>query len=416
MKRNYPLLLTSQFLGAFGDNAILAVILGQLIALADRGQITVEQQRNANAIYTSLLFIPFVLLAPLAGYLNDRHPKTRWLLGGNALKFAGTVVCALSIWHGYVWQGIGYLIVGIGACVYSPAKYGILPEILPSDRLVKANGTVELLTLLAILGGNVVGAKLIDNLPVSTCYVVLLGIYGSSLLLNTFMQGTPANPQVHLATSLAEFKVNVLALCRSPRLSRVLVGTAVFWICGAVLKMNFQAWGLSVLGLTKNTQIAILLLYLSIGIMIGSVLAGQLHKVGDLRSTRIYGWILAALVAALGTIATATRHGLPNPTLAVHILLVLTGIAAGLFLIPLNASLQAESHPDSLGKTIATQNFIENIAMIGGGLFVLGSIKAGLSTSGVFVALALTLTVVITWLRIPPHAPSHTDSSQRPAA
>ena len=89
-------------------------------------------------------------LAPLAGYLNDRYAKTTWLVGGNAVKLLGTMVCGLSIWLGYEWQIPGYLIVGVGSCLYGPAKYGILPEILASDRLVKANGTVELLTLLAM--------------------------------------------------------------------------------------------------------------------------------------------------------------------------------------------------------------------------------------------------------------------------
>lgn len=131
--RNYPLLLASQFLGAFGDNAILAVIVGQLTLLQRSGEIGLDELRTRSAIYTSLLFIPYVLLAPLAGYLNDRHSKTSWLLGGNLLKVLGAGVCSLSLWHGYVWQAPGYLIVGIGSTIYGPAKYGILPEILPAS-------------------------------------------------------------------------------------------------------------------------------------------------------------------------------------------------------------------------------------------------------------------------------------------
>ena len=203
--RNYELLLISQFLGAFGDNAILAVILGQLTLLQQHGQVTEAQLRSANAIYTSVLFIPYVLLAPVAGYLNDRHPKSRWLVGGNALKLLGTVVCALSIWFGYSWQAIGYFIVGIGACVYSPAKYGILPEILPRERLVKANGTVELLTVGAILAGAITGAQYIDVFSVTACYGLLLALYGASLLMNLAMTRTPANPDIVWKSSLTEF-------------------------------------------------------------------------------------------------------------------------------------------------------------------------------------------------------------------
>ena len=99
--RNYPLLLISQFLGAFGDNAILAVIVGQLTLMQKAGQITQEELRQRGTIYTSILFIPYVLLAPLAGYLNDRHAKTSWLRGGNLIKLIGTLVCSLSIGFGY---------------------------------------------------------------------------------------------------------------------------------------------------------------------------------------------------------------------------------------------------------------------------------------------------------------------------
>src|SRR5271154_2646384 len=139
-RRNYPLLLASQFLSAFGDNLILMLILGPFMLQLQAGKITGTEQSVANIYYTSLLFIPYVLLAPLSGYLNDRFSKNRWLLGGNLIKLTGTGLVALGLASGSAWQAIGYFTVGIGACVYSPAKYGILPEILPGERMVKANG------------------------------------------------------------------------------------------------------------------------------------------------------------------------------------------------------------------------------------------------------------------------------------
>jgi len=299
--RNYPLLLASQFLGAFGDNAILAVIVGQLTYLQKAGKITDAELRTSNTIYTSLLFIPFILLAPIAGYLNDRYAKTRWLMGGNALKLFGAAVCSLSVWYGAWWQGIGYLIVGVGSCFYSPAKYGILPEILPNERLVKANGMVELLTLVAILTGAIGGSIMSDvfKSSVFTSYVILIVIFGGSLLLNLLMSPTPQNPEIRLSSSLGEFASHLRNLVAEPRLFRILLGTALFWVCGAAMKINFQPWGLEVLKLPDNTQIALLGLWLSVGIMIGSILAGQIHKVGDLRKVRPYGLTLAAMLALL---------------------------------------------------------------------------------------------------------------------
>ncbi len=414
--RNYPLLLTGQFLGAFGDNAILAVIVGQLTYLQKSGAITAAELRTSNTLYTSLLFVPYVLLAPLAGYLNDRYAKTTWLVGGNALKLLGTGLCALSVWLGPTWQGLGYLMVGIGACFYGPAKYGILPEILPRDRLVKANGMVELLTLVAILGGAIAGSVLADVFKdrVLVSYAVVLGIFGAALLFNLFMTPTPHKPDVQLGRSVREFTGHLHNLMSAPRLARVLIGTALFWVCGAAMKINFQPWGLEVLHLPDNTQIALLGLWLSVGVMAGSLLAGQLHAVGDLRRTPTYGFVLAGMLALLWSVnsfgfwrSPVVQLGPLLLVVPVVLLLIATGVAAGLFLIPLNAALQAESDPAKLGKTIAVQNLFDNIGMLFAGTYVFASVKAGLSSSGVFLGLALGVALLVVWLRPPanPAAP-----------
>ncbi len=397
--KNYPLLLVSQFLGAFGDNAILGVILGQLLFSRQNGLITEEALRTGNAIFTSLLFVPYVVLAPLAGYLNDRFAKTRWLFGGNLLKVFGTCIAAISIWHGHTWEGLGYFIVGIGACVYSPAKYGILPEILPRERLVKANGTVELLTLLAILIGNIAGAQMIDRLTIGQCYVILIGIYSASMFLNLLMNRTTAHPEIQLKRSAAAFFEHSVSLITSARLGRILLGTGLFWVCGAVMKMNFQPWGQQVLLLDTNTRIALLGLWLSVGVMIGSIAAGQLYKVDDLHHTRWHGVWLGVFLVALGSLGQlASMIGFTAAHVAIAVL-ILTGIAAGLFLIPLNAALQAESDQAKLGKTIACQNFVDNVGMMLGGGFVFATIKLGISSSGVFVVLAGLVVLVAATLK-----------------
>ena len=294
--RNYPLLLISQFLGALGDNVILAIILGPVMKSFADGKITSQEQSIANIFYTSLLFVPYLLCASLAGYVNDRFPKTRWLALGNAVKLAGSALAALHVGAGEWALAAGYFVVGVGACFYSPAKYGILPEILPTERLVKANGTVELLTLVAILVGNIVGSMIADGvnkgaLTSLAAYGIVCGIYALSLGLNLFMAPTPAYPEVQFRGSTGHFFHNFAHLFSSARLRRVLVGTGLFWICGALMKMNFQPWGQQVLKLETMTQVALLGLWLSLGVMAGSVLAGHLHQVGDLRTTRRYGEI-----------------------------------------------------------------------------------------------------------------------------
>ena len=284
---------------------------------------------------------------------------------------------------------------------------------------MKANGTVEMLTLVAILLGSIAGSKLIDALPALTCYTVLLAIFGLSTALNLAMLTTPHDPSVRLNRSVAEFFHNSRALLLAPRLGRVLLGTTLFWICGAVMKMNFQPFGLKTLELPNNTAIALLGLWLSIGVMIGSVLAGQLHQVGDLRSTRRYGIGLAAFVTALGLSGffppilalKATLPGLGVQVLPIVGLLIGSGVLAGLFLIPLNAALQAESDPAKLGKTIATQNFLENLAMCFGGGLVFLATHFNATAPQIFLGLAAILVAVITVLRFPERAAATTTKS-----
>jgi len=407
LKRNYPLLLVSQFLGAFGDNALLAVIVGQLTYLQQSGSISPEELRSASTLYTGLLFVPYVLLAPVAGYLNDRYAKATWLAGGNALKLLGALICAASA-HFPLGQGIGYFVVGIGACFYGPAKYGILPEILPREGLVRANGMVELLTLLAILSGAIGGSKLSDLFHAHplTAFLVTSGVFGAALLCSLGISRTVTDPEVRFNASLKAFFGHAGDLLRSPRLARMLVGTALFWVCGATMKTNFQPWGLEVLHLSTNTEIALLGLWLSVGVMIGSVVAGILHPVGDLRATPLYGGALAIMLAVLYAVTPGafwlqpllSFRGLAVPVPVAGVL-VLAGLTAGLFLIPLNAALQAESDPNKLGKTIAVQNLFDNLGMCSAAGYVFIAAKAGLSSSGVFLGLAIGVAVAMVFFR-----------------
>ena len=208
-RRYYPLLLASQFLSAFADNFILMLIVGPLLIEYKNGKITAMQQSVANIYYTSLLMVPYVLLAPLTGYLNDRYSKNRWLLGANLIKLLGSAAAALSIVSGQEWLAVGYFIVGIGAAFYSPAKYGILPEILPKARLVKANGMVEMLTLVAILTGIIAGAVAFDKLSLRVCYVITIAVYGLSLGLNLLMSRTPFYQDVKWNDSAQAFFRNL---------------------------------------------------------------------------------------------------------------------------------------------------------------------------------------------------------------
>jgi MFS transporter, LPLT family, lysophospholipid transporter len=406
--RNYPLLLIGQFLGAFGDNFVLAAILGPLTFQLLAGKITEQQVNAQNTLFSAVFFVPFILLAPLAGFLNDRLPKTRWLLGGNALKLAGAAVGFVGVWihagdfhASRVWQVVGYTIIGLGACVYSPAKYGVLPEILPAERLVKANGTVEMLTLIAILGGLWGGATLYDHvrsLPI--CYLAVGGLYAAALAFNAAMSPTPCDRSTVLGQSVGDFGRSLANLVKHPRLGRILLGCGLFWFVGAVLRSNLQSWGLDALRVAgvqeiTNQRLALLKIGLILGVVSGSLLAGQLHKVGELSWSRRYGVLLAITVALLGFVG-----GHAGIAVAV-VLLMAAGLAAGLLLIPLNAALQHESDQGKLGKTIAVQNFTDYTAMLIGAGFMQLLTHFNLMANQIFIVLGIALALCAIALRMP---------------
>lgn len=406
--RNYHRLLVGQFLGAFGDNFVLAAALGPLTFGLASGALSEQQVNAQNALFSAVFFVPFIVLAPLAGWLNDRWPKTVWLFGGNAIKLFGAGVGLCGTWlhagdfhASRTWQVIGYAIIGLGACVYSPAKYGILPEVVPDDRLVKANGMVEMLTLIAIVTGLGGGAALYDHVrSLPACYLASALLYVAALACNAGMTRTPHNPAASFAHNLGDFGRRLGRLALHPRLGRVLLGCGLFWFAGATLRSNLQGWGLQVFheaGITgvTNTKLALLKVGLVAGIVVGSVLAGRLHAVGEVGWTRRYSLLLAAAVLALGLLGG--HAGLA----VVVVALVAAGVFAGLLIVPLNAALQHESDAGALGKTIAIQNFVDYCSMLAGAGFLGLLTKFGLAPTQVFIALPVALTLLALSLHIP---------------
>jgi MFS transporter, LPLT family, lysophospholipid transporter len=416
--RDFPLLLAGQFLGAFGDNFILASILSPLTYELGAGRITEQNVNAQNSLYSAVFFFPFILFAPIAGYLNDRMRKTTWLVGGNLIKVLGTALGWAAIREygslspaGHAGQVVGYTVIGLGACAYSPAKYGILPEIVPNAYLVKANGWVEMLTLVAILAGLYGGAALYDHyLSLDACYGASAALYLLALALNAVISPTPHDPSASVRRSASEFWASLKLLAGHPRLGRILLGSGTFWFAGAVLRSNLQGWGLEVfreagVGNVTNTKLVLLKVGLVVGIVSGTALAGRLHRIGELGWTRRYGWGLAAGILCMGLMGG--RFGVA-PVVAI---LVAAGVSAGLMLIPLNAALQAECDQRKLGKTVSIQNFVDYFSMLAGAGFLALLTGFDLSPLRVFVALAAALAGLACLLRIRPAS-----SAGRPGA
>jgi LPLT family lysophospholipid transporter-like MFS transporter len=373
--------LLAQFLSALADNALLFATLALLK--------TKLYPAWTEPLLQEFFVGAYILLAPFAGPLADSRPKGQVMLRANGLKLAG----ALAICVG-VNPFLAYGLVGVGAALYSPAKYGILSELTSPDQLVKANGLMESSTIAAILIGAVAGGVLADwNVPGSLAAVA--ACYALAVVANIFI------PLLAPAHALGEF--SWLAIIRDfsqvvRRLFGVvdarfsIAGTSLFWGAGSTMRFLLIAWVPAALGITTNRAPAYLNAVVAVGIIVGAGIAAKLVTLEKVNRALGGGIVLGAAVCALALI-----HSLP---LAVTVLL-LVGAGGGYFVVPLNALLQERGHESvGAGHAVAVQNLAENTMM----LLMIG-VYALLSFAGVTVmALAagfgafMSLGIVGLWL------------------
>ncbi|HHJ14580.1 MAG TPA: lysophospholipid transporter LplT [Gammaproteobacteria bacterium] len=363
-------LLVAQFLSAFADNAVLFA----LVALV--------MQTQAPAWYVPALqasfLLAFVLLAPWAGPLADRLPKPRVLVLGNLLKLAGTFALLAG-----AEPLAAYALVGLGAAGYSPAKYGVLPELVADEQLVRANGWMEASTIGAIVAGMVAGAALGDASVTKALWVVA-GLYGLSIAATLLMPPLPARGG-NFYRALPEFLRANRALWHETRAAFALAGGSLFWGSGAVLRVALVAWAATALGSRSAADVADLSLFLALGVILGSITSARLFP---LRRLARSAWLLVPMGSLI--LLLAGLHSLG----AARVVLFGIGLAGGLFVVPVNAALQASGHRlTGAGHAVAVQNFFQNLAMLVGVGVYSAALGAGASVSAALAGLGLGLSL-----------------------
>ncbi|HMC13141.1 MAG TPA: lysophospholipid transporter LplT, partial [Gallionellaceae bacterium] len=297
--------------------------------------------------------VPFILLAPFVGQIADGFPKGLVMLVANLLKFSG----ALAMVSG-INPLASYALIGIGATVYSPAKYGILSQMFGPASLVRANGMMEGSTIVAILIGVLLGGWMADR-SLAWAFTGVMVSYGLAAFANLFIPRLPAeNPGAHfLPWALTkQFFISLSVLFKNPDSRFSLLGTSIFWGSGTTLRLMLFAWVPAALLMTDNQTPANLMGAVSIGIVLGAGAAGMWISLGNVNRALIGGLLLGPFVLALGFLHNLTPAA---------VLMVAIGICGGLFVVPLNALLQARGHETiGAGHALAVQNFAENISML----------------------------------------------------
>ncbi len=360
LSRGMIAVLVAQFLSALADNALLFAAIALL-----KSQHAADWQ---TPLLQEAFVLAFIVLAPFVGPFADHVPKGRAMLLANAIKLIGAALM-LSGAHPL----LAYSLVGIGAAAYSPAKYGILRELVSADKLVKANSLIEGSTIVAILIGAVVGGVLADW-SVQGALASVVGVYLLAALSNLLIPRLPAaHPVAQLSPMVLvkDFVAALRTLMRNRDARFTLLGTSVFWGAGSTLRFLLVAWVPVALLITDNSLPATLSGVVAIGIALGAAAAARFVKLETVNRALPAGILIGALIIGFAHVTS-----LP----AAVIMLILIGASGGFYVVPLNALLQERGHDTvGAGHAIAVQNFFENLTMLLMiGVYVL-LIKSGIS-------------------------------------
>jgi LPLT family lysophospholipid transporter-like MFS transporter len=342
-------LLVAQFFSALADNAVL------IIAIA---MVTAKGSANQAPLLQEAFVVPFILLAPFAGPVADGFPKGRVMLLANLLKLSGALFMAAGL-----NPLLSYSLIGVGATVYSPAKYGILSQLVGSRSLVRANGMLEASTIAAILLGVLMGGRLTDH-ALSWAFFGVIASYTLAAGANLFIPRlAPERPMAafRLGALIPDFARSLRSLFSDPDARFSLLGTSIFWGAGVTLRLLLFAWVPAALSVTNYQTPANLMGIMSLGIVLGSAAAAAWISLETTNRALIGGVLLGPVILALAGASDLATAGM---------LMALAGLCGGLFVVPLNALLQETGRRSvGAGSALAVQNLWENLAML---LFVGG--------------------------------------------
>jgi MFS transporter, LPLT family, lysophospholipid transporter len=395
MKRGFYTIMSAQFFSSLADNALFVAAVELL--KADGAP---EWERAALVPMFALFY---VVLAPFVGAFADALPKGKVMFLSNAVKVVG---CLLMLFG--MHPLLSYAVVGLGAAAYSPAKYGILTELLPPSQLVKANGWIEGLTIASIilgilLGGQLVGHAISERLlafdvpmfdtaidtPPEAAIAVLILLYALAAWFNTRIPHTgvemrlmPSNP----LELVPDFWTCNARLWRDKLGQISLATTTLIWGVSGNLRYIILAWSAAALSYS-TTQASTLSGVVALGTAVGAVVASIKMRLDMATSVMPLGIVMGVLVILMNFIA--------NVWVAAPFLIML-GAVAGFMVVPMNALLQHRGHNlMGAGRSIAVQNFNEQACILGLGAFYSLSAGMGLSAFGAITGFGLLVAGVM---------------------
>ncbi len=403
MNRGFYTIMAAQFFSSLADNALLIAAIALLISI--------DSPEWMTPLLKLFFVLSYVLLAAFVGAFADSLPKGRVMFITNLIKIFG---CALMFFH--VHPLIAYAIVGFGAAAYSPAKYGILTELLPPEKLVLANGWIEGLTVSSIILGTVMGGALVNshisaellsfdfplfatgvNTPTEAALCVIITAYIVAAIFNLKIPDTGAryaHQERNPIKLIADFARCFSTLWKDKLGQISLAVTTLFWGAGATLQFIVLKWAEKSLQLPLD-KAAVLQGVFAVGIAIGAIAAARFVPLKRSLSVMPLGIGMGIVIISM-TMVHSVWLAYP--------LLILVGALAGYFVVPMNALLQHRGHVlMSAGHSIAVQNFNENLSVLTMLVLYAFMIKLDLDVNIVIVMFGLFVSGVM-YLVIRKHA------------
>ena len=390
-------LLVTQFFGAFNDNAWKLIVTFLAIRALQSSFVGSEAEfQAASQFQTTLAFcvltLPLMLFSLPAGLLADRVSKRSVIISMKFFEVVLMFLAGLSLFLApdELWMPLIILgLMGAQSALFSPAKYGILPEIVPHAELSYGNGLLQMWTFLAIILGTAAGGPLLDRSG-SQIWIVGLFLLVTAVIGFIASFGIPKVPAARAEGALVETIRSAWSAIRAERiLGLAVAGSVVYWTIGSLLLQDILVYSKTVLDLS-DTVSAFPLAVSGLGIGVGSVAAGKLS-----RSKVEYGLIPlgATLMAAACFLLALLSPQLPG----LLILMALLGLGSGLLLVPLTALIQWLSPSDRRGAVIALSNIF-----VFTGIF-LASISAtllaslGFSPQSILLVASLAVATATIW-------------------
>ena len=378
------------FLNAMTDIGHKIIIRNTIIKNFDGSEMTA-----LIAVVNALILLPFILLLSPTGFLSDKYPKHLVIRYSAMASIVLAIFITISYFVGAFWLSFTFtFILATQSAIYSPAKYGYIKELVGKEQIATANGYVQAITIIAILFSSFLFSILFENLFVESKSISITlqnsVSLGFLLILFTIIETTLSFRLLQKSYKDDNLKFEFKKYVRFEYLQNTfgnvrkrepiwlsIIGLSLFWAIGQAIDSAFPTYFKEVLGSDNTVLVHGIMAVAGIGIVIGSFYAAKISK--------NYIELGSIPVSAIGITVVIFILPFTTSTYWLITLFFIFGFFGGLFIVPLNSLIQFNARDKDLGKVLATNNFVQNVAMLTLLVLVIAAAGYGIGSKAIFI-------------------------------